>query len=193
MHAQRLLESPLGGLTGGLAWADLGHCAIELGDFEIAREALLKGLNTPNTFSRIERPRHLAGAALLACNDADVGEALRLADEARKYAEDHQLRQHYPLTALVQGKVNAIAGQLETAMPAFEQAIQEATSMEMWPIAWQAHAETARTMLASGRTTEADQHQIAAQGVVNEIANKFEDPELKAAYLRSSRGRISGA
>jgi tetratricopeptide (TPR) repeat protein len=189
-HALHLLEAPMGAMTGGLPWADLGLCAISVGDYHLAQDVLEKGLNTPNLYSRIERPRHLAGAALLACSQGDLQKALNLADEGRAYAEERQLRQHYPLTALTQGKVRAAAGQHEQALPVFEQAIREAQAMQMRPILWQANAAAAQALLVTGRRQDAWQAWAAAKEVVGEIGNLFQDVELRQAYLASVQASI---
>jgi class 3 adenylate cyclase/tetratricopeptide (TPR) repeat protein len=192
LHALRLLESPIGRMTGGLAWADLGLCAIELGDLEIARDALDKGLHVPNMFSRIERPRHLGGTALLACTQGELEEAVSLADEAREYAEARQLRQHYPLTALIQGKVRAAAGQSERALAALDQAVLEAETLRMRPILWQAHTAAAEVLEAAGRLPEAEAKRAQARGVVAEIGDLIHDRKLRTAFLGNALEKITG-
>jgi tetratricopeptide (TPR) repeat protein len=139
-HALRLLESPLGFMTGAISWADLCLCAVMTGDLELAQITLDKALSVPNTYSMIERPRHLVGGAQLAAAQGDWERALSLANDAREYAEARELRQHYPLTALTQGIVNAAAGHSEAALAALDQARSEAEAANMRPILWQVHS-----------------------------------------------------
>jgi class 3 adenylate cyclase/tetratricopeptide (TPR) repeat protein len=189
-YALRLLESPFGVMTGGLPWADLGLCGIEIGDQELAQAVLEKGLNTPNSFHMLERPRILAGMAMLSRAQGKVEKALDLADQARAYAEEHQLHQHYPLTALIQGRVRAAAGQPELALSALDQAKQESRVMRMRPILWQAHAKSAEMLTNVGRIQEAKQERIIAEDVVAEIASQIENLELRQAFFNNVMAKI---
>jgi class 3 adenylate cyclase/tetratricopeptide (TPR) repeat protein len=189
-QALRLLENPMAAMTGAKTWADLGECAIMTGDLPLADTVIAAGLNTPNTYSLIERPRHLAASAKLAGAQGDWERAVTLAAEARTHAEEHLLRQHYPLTALVQGQVYAGAGQVEPALEAFDTAQREASAFGMRPILWQAHLAAAGALSDLGRQPEAEQHRAAAGKILYEIANLFEDQELKQVYLSAHRQEI---
>jgi class 3 adenylate cyclase/tetratricopeptide (TPR) repeat protein len=189
-HALRLLESPMGIITGAISWADLCLCAIMTGDLELAQVTLDKALTVPNTYSIIERPRHLVGAARLAGAQGDWERALSLADEARVHAEQHLLRQHYPLTALTQGILNASAGRPEVALAALQKARQEAEMSNMRPILCEAHTAIAGLLSDLGRHQAAEQHRAAAEKILNEIADLFEDQELKQVYLSARRHEI---
>jgi tetratricopeptide (TPR) repeat protein len=169
-QALRLLENPMAIMTGAKTWADLGECAIMTGDLPLADTVIAAGLNTPNTYSLIERPRHLAASAKLAGAQGDWERAVTLAAEARNHAEEHLLRQHYPLTALVQGQVYAGAGQVEPALEAFDTAQREASAFGMRPILWQAHLAAAGALSDLGRQPEAEQHRAAAEKILYEIA-----------------------
>jgi tetratricopeptide (TPR) repeat protein len=189
-HALRLLESPLGFMTGAISWADLCLCAVMTGDLELAQVTLDKALSVPNTYSMIERPRHLIGGARLAAAQGDWERALSLANDARAHAEERELRQHYPLTALTQGIVNAAAGHSEAALAALDQARGEAEASNMRPILWQAHAAAAGALSDLGRHQAAEQHRAAAEKILTEIADLFEDQELRQVYLLAHRQEI---
>lgn len=190
LHALRLLETPSGTPTGGTAWADLGHCAIALGDFKVADEVLQKGLNYPNMFMRLERPRHLSGAALLASSRGEHEEAVRLAIEARDYAQARGMRHHYPLTDLIKGKVLVANGEFEAGLEALELAESEALELDMRPVVWQARAQAAIALEASGQKDLAEEKRTAAKAMVVEIANLFADQNLREAFLHNALGKI---
>jgi tetratricopeptide (TPR) repeat protein len=189
-HALRLLEGPPGTMSGSTVWADLGHCAIALGDLDLAEEVLQKGLNFPNIFQLLERPRNLAGAALLACARGEFDEAVRLAEEARADAEEHGLRHLYPLTALIRGKVFAARGDHNEAFASLELAEQEAQELGMRPLVWQARAAAADVLTALGQASQAEEKRQAAQAMVGEIANLFEAQDLRAAFLQNALSKI---
>jgi tetratricopeptide (TPR) repeat protein len=195
-HALRLLESPTAAMTSGTAWSDLGHCAIELGDLEVAEQALNQGIHSPNMFTRLERPRHLAGLALLASIRGEHAEALRLANEACGYAEEHQLGYHAPFTALVQGKVllagalSGAHGELEAGLASLAQAVELAGQCQIRPVIWKAHVAAAQALAAAGQPVLAEQHRAEAQAMVAEIAGLFENQDLRQQFLSSALQQI---
>jgi ATP/maltotriose-dependent transcriptional regulator MalT len=189
-HALRLLESPAGAMSGGTAWADLCLCALTLGDLEVAEESLQKGMNYPNTHMWLERPRNLAGAALLALAKGDLDEALSKAEEGRAFAEERQMRHLYPLTALVKGKVLLARGEIEASLESLEQAEAEAQSMGMRPYIWQAQAASAEALEAAGLVNQATAARAQAEATAVEIADLFDDQELRQAYLRNVLPKI---
>ena len=128
-HALRLLEQPGGLMGGGTAWADLGWCAMSLGDEEIAGESFEKGLHSPTMFMLLEKPRYLAGAALLASRQGRQTEALKLAEEACVYAEERGMRNLYPLMRLASGKVQAGCGHHEAALHQFAISVERASGV----------------------------------------------------------------
>lgn len=190
LHALRLLESPAGKATGGTAWADLGFCAVTLGDLKVAAEAIQKGLNYPNMFMRLERPRHLAGAALLARARGDLDEAIDQAEAARAYAEERGMRHLYPLTALVKGQVLVSRGETDVGLVALEQAEAEAGRLGMRPVIWMARAAMAQALAAGGRSEQAQAKRVAAKAMVQEIAGLFEDRDLRQAFLSNALAKI---
>lgn len=190
LHALRLLESPAAALTGGVAWADLGYCAIALGDLKVAEEATQKGLNYPNMFMHLERPRHLADAALLESMRGEHEEAVKLAQQASEFARERGMRHLYPFTDLIKGRVLVAKGELESGLKSLAQAESQALSLEMRPIVWQAHAAAAHALDEAGRSEQAALKRAAAQAMIKEIANMFEDKELGEAFLNSSLARV---
>jgi tetratricopeptide (TPR) repeat protein len=189
-HALRLLESPSGTMTGGSAWADLGHCAITLGDMKIAQESINQGLNHPNVFSRLERPRHLAGAGLMAMHAGKSAEAVRLAEEGREFAETAGLRNQLPFSLLVLGRILLASGAPDASLEVLQQAEALAQEMGMRPIVWQIHASAAQALAASGRMEEMERRLTAARNVILDIASQFDEQELRDAYLRSNLARV---
>lgn len=188
LHALRLLESPFAAMTGAVAWADLGFCAIAMGDRQLAGQVLQKGLSTPNTWSQLERPRHLAGLAWLASDRGEHAQAIRLAEESLAYVQQHALRYHQPLVLFVSGKVLAAGGQLEAGMACLEQSLEGARHFNFRPLIVSAHTAAAQALAAAGRLEQADIQRHAARQMVAEIAGLFEKPDLREIYLRSALG-----
>jgi ATP/maltotriose-dependent transcriptional regulator MalT len=191
-HALRLLESPGAMMTGGTAWADLGFCALTLGDLQLASEVFQKGLNQPSVFILLERARLLDGQALLALTRGDTGEAARLAAQAQAFAEEKALRHVLPLTLLTQGRVLAAQGDWQAALAALEQAEAGAQALEMRPYVWQARLAAAEVLETAGRAEEAQAKRQAARATIQEIGDMLEDKTLRQAYLDSALAKAAG-
>ncbi|MEZ4768869.1 MAG: adenylate/guanylate cyclase domain-containing protein [Caldilineales bacterium] len=189
LHALRLLENPAGMMGGGTAWADLGWCAMTLGDEEIAGESFEKGLHYPTMFMMIERPRYLAGAALLASRQGRQAEALQLAEEACVYAEERGMRNLYPLMRLASGRAQAARGHHQAALAQFTISAQRAQDLSMRPILWQAQAGSAASLNALNRPDDAAVHRSAALSTIDEITALFADQTLAAEFRAAAAAR----
>ncbi|HLA97328.1 MAG TPA: adenylate/guanylate cyclase domain-containing protein [Anaerolineales bacterium] len=189
-HALRLLESPVGALTGGVVWADLGYCAIAMGDQEMAEQVFQKGLSYPTIFSNLERPRHLAGAGLLACIRGNLDEALSLVEQAQAYARERGMRHLYPLTALAAGQVHLARSEVDKSLASFEQAESDARALGMRPMLWQACNWSARALVNASHHDQAQSKRNQARAVVEELARQFQDGELRDAYRVNALTRI---
>jgi class 3 adenylate cyclase/tetratricopeptide (TPR) repeat protein len=190
LHALHLLESPMGAMGGGTAWSDLSLCALALGDLKAAEECIEKGLNYPNTFMLLERPRQLAAAALLANAKGDQATAIRRAEEACQEARKTAMQHLYPFTSLVLGQMLVAAGDYKAGLEVLKRAEAEAASLEMRPILWQARQEMARAWEMLGKADQAGAKRDEARAVVKEIAGLFEDPTLRPAYLENAGAKL---
>ncbi len=189
-QALKILENPFAQAGGGTAWADLGYCAMNLGDLELAGDLFQKGLNTPTIFMYVERPRYLAGSALLALLRGQPEQALKLAGEGRDFAKKHKMRHTYPLIALVRGQICAALGESQDALREFEQAERLAGEMNMLPILWQARAFAAGALQAAGRPAEAQVKRQEARAVIESIGDKFQDEQLRQSFLSGALQKV---
>ena len=189
-HALKLLESPAGTMTAGTTWAELGFCAMTLGDNELAGEVFDKGLNHPTMFMRLERPRLLAGLALLALNNGDSDQAMQLAEEAVDYTTERKMRHMMPIVKHTLGEVLAARGANAQALAAFHDAEKGALALGMLPDAWKAQLAAAEILAKEGDVAAAQAKGDQARAVVQEIAAGFTDETLKSAYLETTLKRF---
>ena len=188
-HALALLDNPIGAIGGGIAWADLGWCALTLGDDEVAGEMFARGLSAPSMMINMERPRYLAGAALVSARRGDQAEAVRLAEEACALVEQYAMRHRAPLVRLSYGRVLAAGGAHEAALAQFEIAATAAAALGMAPLRRQAQAATSTSLRALGRDAEAGQQQAAAEATAEGIAARMSDESLRREYLSAGAGQ----
>jgi ATP/maltotriose-dependent transcriptional regulator MalT len=192
-HALRLLESPGGAAGGATAWADLGWCALTVGDRDIAAEVFEKGLNYPSMFMQLERPRHLAGLALLMLERGDLDDAERLADEACAYVQEREMRYCYPLVHWVNGQVQTSAGNHVGALEQFDVAERWAFELGFRPLLWQTKVAVARSLAALGQSEAAGQELAEARVIIDKIADLFQDTGLRQAYGEHITRQLAGA
>jgi tetratricopeptide (TPR) repeat protein len=161
----------------------LGWCAQALGDLEAAESFLQRGLAQPSIYMRLERPRSLAGLALVRLAQGQPDEALALVEEARAVAETRGMAHVRPLLDLSAGHVHAARDDADAALAALRRSVEGAERMGMRPIARNAHAAMARAYEAAGRAAEAEGERRLAQAATEEIAALFTDEALRAAYV----------
>src|SRR3990172_1771212 len=121
----------------------------------MVEKVLKKGLSYPTIFSNLERPRHLAGAGLLACIRGNLDEALGLVEQAQAYAQERAMRHQYPLIALIAGQVRLARGEVEQSLASFQQAVTDARVLNMRSMLWQAYNWEAQALVAAGRDDQA--------------------------------------
>jgi hypothetical protein len=193
LHALQLLESPVTKIAGGTAWADLGFCALELGDLKIAETVFQQGLDYPNIFMRLERPRHLAGAAWLASLHGDSENATKLVQEAIGYAEERKMSHILPFILLVKGRISFANSDYSNSETELQQARRSAQALGQRSIEWKACTGAAQALEAGGFLEAAEAQRTDARMIIDEIAGKFRDPELREAYLLSAQRKIRSA
>ena len=181
-----MLEQPGGTMMGATAWAEIGYCLEAVGQMEKARDFFRKGLTIPNMMSQLERPRLLAGSALVDLKLGNVEQAAQQVAEANTFAVTKGMQFIYPLVAYAEGQVAEARGDAAGALASFERAEHLAAEMGMRPIIWQARAKAAGALAALGRLAEANAERAAAQKMVGEIAGLFADADLCEKFLEQA-------
>jgi len=160
MHAEvlQLLEHPMGIVGGGSAWADLGECAMLLGEFDIAQALFQKGLTIPTIMKHLNRPRFLVGMARVDLAQNQFEQAVANLAMAREFAEAHKMLWTYPMITLAEAEANTAkvnAGSLarSSALECYRSARAQAAAMGMQPVARQA-ALGASKLMNEGRQEE---------------------------------------
>ncbi len=185
-EAMQVMEMPLGTALGAMAWADLGFCAMTLGDLEGAREMFQKGLDTPTIPTQMLRPRLLMGLAIVELTGGRSEEASEFARQARGLAEAAEMRHYYPYLALTEAGIRSAQGQAEQAMASFALAEELGLEMGLRPVVMDAREGWAQLLAASGRTEEAENKSAEARHVADDITALFGNDALRAKYLASA-------
>ena len=105
-QAMKLLETPMGAVMDGLAWSDLGFCALAVGDVEAAGDLFDKGLSASNATKLLARPQLLVGSAFVALMQGNADGAKTLVRQSRQFAEEREMRFIYPAVAFAEAQVS---------------------------------------------------------------------------------------
>ena len=159
-EALELMELPLGTVTGGLAWADLGFCVLAAGSPEQANEFFKKGLTVSTAFKFLARPLLLVGSAFVAWARDDASTAAALVQEAQEFVDERAMKHFYPLLSLANAQVRLASGDPTGALASFNRADDLAGEMGMRPLAWQSRAGAAQVLSALGQEKEASMADI---------------------------------
>ena len=190
-HALKLFENPMTGMGGASPWADMGWCALTIGDTAMAEQLFHRGVNEPSMFMQLEHPRFLVGLALLAAQSGETEKAGKLVEQAVAYVKERQMRHLYPLVEMTSGRVLAYANQHSQAADAFGRAVAAAEPLGMRPTIWQAHIHAARSLDALGEREAAADQREAARAIVESIAADFSDAELAQAFRSHAAAELS--
>jgi len=138
-----------------------------------------------------QRPRLLAGAALVAMERNRLDEAATLVGEARQYAEERRMKFDYPLVNIVEARVSAAHGDTETALKRYREAIGQALEMKMLPSVLQARLGAAALLASCGQLSEAAELRREAQSTIDQIARLFKSEEYRKMYVESAGEKLA--
>jgi tetratricopeptide (TPR) repeat protein len=190
-EAVQVIDMPLGTATGAMSWADLGFCAMALGDLDGAEQMFQKGLTSPSAPMYMMRPRILVGSTFVALARGNLEEAAKCARGAGDLAKAAEMKHYYAMVAFAEAQVPMASGDTETALTKFDEADELANEIQMRPLIWQARASAAGLLSAAGRTDEAEAKMAGAKAAIDEIASLFSDDELRAKYLSGVEAQLA--
>lgn len=189
-EALALLSSPMGVPGGGSAWADIGFCAMAVGNLEKAGEVFQKGLTAPTIMGQLYKPRYLVGSALVALHQRDFESAEKHLEQARAFAEERGMKHLYPEIALATAQLEIALGNPERALEEYVRAETQAMEMQMRPATWQARAGAALILSAQGKTAQAEEKQMTARAMIQEIAEQITDQRLCDLFTASAISKL---
>ncbi len=186
-HALTLSESPAGGMANGGAWADIGWCAVNLGNFDAAQNLFERALTHPSFFRLVMRPRNLLGLAQLAQQRGDFDAAEKYVAEARAIAEETAMRPFQAIVALAEGKFFAAQKNHARALECFADAEQRAQTLKMRPTILEARRAAAESLMELQRVDAAEEKRAQQNEMLHEIANLFSDDAARAQFLHHAQ------
>jgi DNA-binding SARP family transcriptional activator/tetratricopeptide (TPR) repeat protein len=92
--------------------------------------------------------------------------------------------------ALLLGRARAATGDAEGARAKLEAAQRRADAAGLPAIAWRARAARAALARRAGRREEADEHIASARLIVAALAERIDDPDLRAGYERGAAEEV---
>ena len=192
LHQQSLeaLDKPLGTAIGAMVWAELGFCALNLGDADMATEMFDNGLTISTATKILAKPQLLMGQAMLKMMDSDIPGALALIDEAQKLAEADKMQHYAPFFGLMRGMMKSAAGETESALKWFNESKTEALRLGMLPTALQANTAIAGIMGSQNDSQPTGDILAECEKLIEEIASSISDSEISDAFTASAKAKL---
>lgn len=188
-HALELADSPVGGMSNGAVWADIGLCALNLGNPALAKKLFEGALVYPSFYRLVMRPRNLLGLAEVARAEGDFETAQNYIDEARTLVDEKGIRPYQPLVAIAAGKLAATRGDHTRALEFFAEAETLAAPMQLRPTILQARILAAQSLDAQGLMAEANAKRAQAVQMRDEIASLISDEAAREQFLHQTEMR----
>jgi predicted ATPase/class 3 adenylate cyclase len=192
LHIQSLeaIEKPLGSAMGGMAWAEVGFCALNLGNPAQAKKMFDKGLNTSTATKNLSRPQLLMGRGMLQMMDGDIEGALITIDEAQSFAESAKMLHYAPFFGLMRGMMQGAAGDQKSAMESFEESKSEALKLGMLPTALQASLALAGVVGMQDDDSASKNAVEECEKLIEEITKSIDDSQIRNAFESSVRAKL---
>lgn len=193
LHVQTLeaLEKPLGTAMGAMAWAEVGFCALNLGDAAQAKEMFDKGLTISTATKNLSKPQLLMGQGMLQMMDGDIESALATIEEAESFAQSTRMMHYTPFFGLMRGMMQGAAEDVKSALDSLDESKSEALRLGMLPTALQA-SMVALGIIASQNDEMATKEALAeCEKLIQEIASSISDEQISSAFESAARAKIS--
>ena len=182
-----MMALPTGNTLGAWLWSEIGHCSLSAGDIETAKGLFDRALNEKSAPMHVMRPLALQGACAVALAEGDAGQARVWLDELDEYVKSRQMMDQMPSLALLAARVEASAGEHETALARLAECEEMVAPSGMRRLHLELLAERARSLDALGQGEQATEARAAARQVMDDIASAFDDQELRSAFLAGAR------
>lgn len=191
-HAVALstLEQPLGTAMQSLVLAEVGFCALMMGDIDQATKLFNEGLVTSSAPKLLARPQLLLGSALVNLMGGNPDKAKELANEAEEFAIDHNLKHYAPFFGLVRGMIYGATEEHPEAVAALKQACMSGSEMGMKPVALMAATTRHQMHVGAGEPEEQANALAEAEKLISEISSSINDDEVRGAFKSAAEAKL---
>jgi len=189
--ATEVRAKPLGNAFGAFASAEIGFRELKAGNLDTAMGYFKEGLEQSTAAKYLARPALLVGSAfvnLMTGSPEVAGEAIA---EAREFATTRSMKHFYPMIEWADGGVNLATEKPEEALVRFNAGAVVAREIGAEPWVWQNLGGAAKSLVALGRTQEAEQKKSEARVSIDSIGAHFSDDELKKLFVDNAVGSLA--
>jgi len=184
------IEKPLGTAMGAMAWAEVGFCALNLGNPEEANKFFDMGLNISTAAKIIAKPQLMMGKAMLLMIDGDIPGALEMIDDAQRFADSSRMQHYTPFFGLMRGMMYGADGNTKSALESLQQCKTAALRLGMLPTALQASLVAAGIIGGQDDVLAADKAVAECEKLIEEITDSIKDSQISEAFATASRAKL---
>ncbi len=184
------IEKPLGTAMGALAWADIGFCALNLGQPEQASAMFEKGLTISTAAKILAKPQLLMGKGMLKMMDGNIPGALEIIDEAESFSNSVGMRQYGPFFGLMRGMMHGAAGDSKSALESLEDSKSKALKLGMLPTALQASFVAAGVINSQSDDSASEAAIAECESLIKKISDSIRNSQISETFVTAARANL---
>ena len=175
---------------GAMAWADIGFCALNLGQPEQASAMFEKGLTISTAAKILSKPQLLMGQGMLKMMDGDIPGALEIIDEAESFSNSVGMRQYGPFFGLMRGMMHAAAGDSKSALESLEDSKSKALKLGMLPTALQASFVAAGVINSQSDDSASEAAIAECESLIKKISDSIRNSQISETFVTAARANL---
>lgn len=179
------LQMPLSDVFGGWIWAEIGHCLLTAGQVDEAEELFLQARDRPTMGRLIGTADALRGMCLVAIERGDVEEAEIHLASYRDFVEGNQLSNQRIGLLVTEAEMAAAVSDHSAALDRLDSCVDTLHDLEFRRVELDVQAARMRALGAIGDGSGFEEAASAFQQLANDIAGRFRDDEMRAAFATS--------
>lgn len=179
------LKRPLSSVFGGWIRAEIGHCLLTAGHLDEAEDLFRQVRDLPTMGRMIGSGDALRGMCLVAIQRGDVEAAANHLASYREFVESHELSNHRIGLLVTEAELAAAVGDHAAALDRLDACVDTLHDLDFRRVELDVQAARMRALEAVGDGSGFEKAASAFQQLANDIAGRFRDDELRAAFSTS--------
>jgi tetratricopeptide (TPR) repeat protein len=173
------MKMPIGDFRSAHQWIVLGNYYLANNEFQKAVEQFDKVINAPTLLRNLYEGLAFLSISKISLDSNNIEEAEVYLKKAKLSFEEKKFELYSPYVKLIEGLIAKASNNNETAIKNFELTISIAEDRNMLPLIWQTKLE-----LAGLIPDKKDRLLNEVDEVIKQLANQFEDSELRSNYIK---------
>jgi len=180
------LDLPLRQVYGGWIWTEIGHCALAAGNLDSAEDLFRRALETPTMGRLIGRCEALRGLSLIMIDRGDLDAATTNVAAHRAFVGDRSLSNEWPGLLMTEARLANAMGDHAGALARLDSCLDALVGLDFRRLELDVQRERVAALIALGDGPRAKEARSRFEALSADIASRFRDDELRAAFATSA-------